>query len=759
MGLFSSKKKTYVNTTVQPVFTENQIPNSLKTGVIKAILRDGNVPDYLLEETVNSINIRADAGWNWARWNYLYGTPSASISASASAKSVVMHTLASLNRVPVTPDYYVFGPMNSLHFGWQTLVTDYAYQPQTNELKALSASVGYPCYLKDMVATYRRSMFDDAVRHSDTGILNQWGPSPSSGYRPSAPFNLLTGIGQFAEHAVYEVSDTVTDDYITLTYEFKDNQGQIISRGLTVSMGTLDLDADYHQVRYVRGDGFIGFFTYLDGSGEYPEIDGVQHTPFQELGTYYPWTYLRLNDENMGADYKHQDQSYKDSVKWCKYLGVDYQTLSDAVQADPGVDDVEQAIMMFGVDANGQSQAELDYLFEYFSLLHQNSVQALETSDQFNAYSSSPGQAQVIRDSSFQMTLTHAGIQFKRTAGYIGKVGFCSGELLAETSEVTYQRVNSKDEAPGPATQTVVTPYYQYRKQVKGGFYEEVRVYNPSLSYQITDNYGHSAGAGDKELLIPVDRAVVASMSFRLREQVLARSLHIVVNTKVVVKTPWYASTWFKVVLIIIAIAIAIVSVGGASGISAAIATATVTSVTIAVVEMIVINLAVSYGLKLFVKAFGPEAGLIAAIALIAVGGYYATTTDTTASLSEVWGERLLSAGSNLAQVSTTEYGSMVSDIQQEMLDFQDYAKGEFDSLKEHREQLGLDKSTTALDFVSYAPMIVFGESPNDLYTRTVHSGNIGVVSYDMVSNFVGTSLTLPTLNQTEEGFKDGWTV
>lgn len=754
MGLFSSKKKTYVNTTVQAVFQENQIPNSLQTGVFKAVLNSGDMTDYMLEESLNSINIKADAGFNWAKRNYTYGVPQSSLTTSVSAQSVVMHTLASLLHTTLTQDYYLFGPLNSLHWAWTQLVELYGYNGQTNELMGLSASTGYPVYLANIVATYRRSTFDSAVAHSDTGVFAQWGPAPSSGYRPNAPMNTLSGFGQYAAQSAYEVSDTSPDDYVTITYQFKDGSGAVINRGLTLNMQTLDLDSDYHQVRYVQANGHIGFFSYKDGAGTYPEIDSVQSTVFTDVGTYYPWTYMRFNKQNLGADALKTSKPYLDSVKWCNYLGVTYQTLVDGVQADQNVDDVQQALMLFGVDANAQSQVELEYLFNYFTLLYENGIQVGEPANSFSDFSSSPAQAQVIQDAQFRMTLSYAGIKLQRRAGTLGVVGTCTGALLSETSEVSYTNTGGRDGA-GLLTQTINTPYYCYCKQVTTGVYEEVRVYNPSLYYQIGGSHGMSAGPGTKELLIPLDRAVVNGMSFRKREQVMCRALHMVVNTLVVVKSPWYSSGWFKVVMIIIAIAIAFFSAGGLSGISAAIAAATVTSVAIAIVEYILISMVISYGLKIFVKVFGPEAGLIAAIALMAVGGYEASTAPTE-SLSAVWGERLLMVGSNLAKASTTEYGNLIQGVQQDMTDFGTYATGQFDALKTQQDQLGLNAYNHELDFVTLQPMVVWGESPNDLYARTVHSGNIGVVSYDLVSGYVGQALTLPKLNQVEEDFTHG---
>ena len=46
-------------------------------------------------------------------------------------------------------------------------------------------------------------------------------------------------------------------------------------------------------------------------------------------------------------------------------------------------------------------------------------------------------------------------------------------------------------------------------------------------------------------------------------------------------------------------------------------------------------------------------------------------------------------------------------------------------------------------------PFIIFGESPNDFYNRTVHSGNIGTMAISSITNYVDLSLTLPKFSET----------
>ncbi len=60
-----------------------------------------------------------------------------------------------------------------------------------------------------------------------------------------------------------------------------------------------------------------------------------------------------------------------------------------------------------------------------------------------------------------------------------------------------------------------------------------------------------------------------------------------------------------------------------------------------------------------------------------------------------------------------------------------------------------MDSWLNPFEFIGEEPLIVWGEAPNDLYNRTVHSGNIGMAGIEMIKSYVDVALTLPRLNNT----------
>lgn len=760
MGLFSSKKKVKVNVTVQRLFEDSQIPDSARQGVIKGILNDGSLVDYMMEDIAGSIGVRVNTALARAkRSNYYFGIPSSKIKSNIDARSVVLSTIASNVGKSITPTYYVMAPMNSFHFAWTWLVNTHRYNPQTNELLGLSASTGKPCYLKSMLATYTKESYDFMQETYDMGMVEQLGPSPSSGYTPSNPFTSLGTIGNYAPQPTYEVSSVAVDDYVTIKYEFESTKGVFVERGITLPLSSIDLTQDFHQCRYVQSDGKIGFFTYQQGSGTYPLIDNVFALTFDNLGTYYPWIYFRVDDTRVL--YLSDPKAYTDAKKISEYLGVDYDMLEQKVHEDPNVVDVQQSMLMFGITPGDKDETCIEYLFKYFSLLHANAIPAPDKAngldDKFNAFTTSPSQIQVIQDKFFKQTFQFSGIAKQRKPGKIGKVGLYTSE---------YAVVGQKDQSfltngpKGVGTRAVTNgqPAWIYRFQVTDSVFEEIAIYGLRVNYDVHKKKGYGAGATSDRMLVPVDKEVLRTLGMRKKERVLCRGLQFFVSTAVTITTPWYASGAFKIVMLIVAVVITVLSSGTAWQTIVAAAALGAAALTITIITYIVTTLAIQYGVKLFVKQFGPQLGIIAAIAAVVVGAYASSDLGTT------WGETLVSVGNNLVNESSLAYQDAVSDMMKDFEDFEKYAQGQFDNLKDKAEQLGLNGQNVGLEpleMVYRVPDIRIGETPNDFYNRTVHSGNIGVTSFDMVENFASLRLTLPTLadTQMEEGDEDGMAI
>lgn len=760
MGLFSSKTKYTVNVTVANVFEPEGIPKSAKNGVTKALFNGGDIQEHIMEELVNSIGARCNVGYIWAAKdnNYPLGLPASDIKSYINAEGLVKDAIeANIGRTVVL-DYYRFGPINSMHFGWQHCFTSLQYDPQTNELKTLSASTGKKCYLANIVATYQQAHYDWMLETSDMGCMDQLGPSPKSGFLPSAPFNTPQYVGGYAEQPEYQVSSVATEDYVTITYEFEDSPGVFVRRSIIASMASYDQEADFHMARYKDSTGKTGFFTYRHGAGTYPLVDIAFQAEDLGIGTYYPWTYFRIGQQQ--ASQALPKATYDAMVKWCQYIGVDYDTMNKAVEDDVEKDDVSQVMMCFGVNPGGQEQSELQYLFKHFDRLHANARQqaglVTDLYGKMNAFTSSPSQFQRIRDRQFAISYQFSGIVKVRRTGKVTGVNQYKGtfkRVPQNAQTFATQGPNGAGSSSGIPTQKA----YIYQHQVSDTVYDEVAVYNLRMNYEVHRKKGFAAGPGDSTLLIPADRAIVETIGLTLREDLLCRSLKLMVNTVVKTKQPWYASSAFKFIMLAVAVVITIVSMGAAWQTIVAASALSIGALALTVLTIIVQGLAISFGVKLFVKLAGPEAAVFAAV-LIAATGAYGIAADAT------WGESLVGVATNLANESTAVMQDMFNTVMAELTDFQNMAAGVYDSLAEKSELLGLNSNIAGLepfDLINKVPNIIFGESPTALYSRTVHSGNIGAVGIDSVQFYHSSKLMLPTLQDTIQlqGNDDGMAI
>lgn len=768
MGLFSSKKKTKVFTSVQRVMEDNMLPESGKTAVIKYILQDGSsMSNYLLNGLLESIALRAERMYEYAeKGKYAYGVPTAQLVTENQGRGAAVQLLDDLEGAPVSLDYYHFGPLNSIHVGWQTLVDQYGYQADSNEITSLSAGKGHKVYLEDMQAIYTQQSFDEA----EPGLFEVWGNAPSSGHTPLNEGIGFLGLARYVPASPYIKDPQATQDSVRVFWVYLPEPVPVKEdeplppppepvRGyfdIPVIDTHPDEDGDYHHARY-RVNGQVKYWTYRHGSGGHPSLDTLFLTDYQELGNYFPWIYYRHDKQNRVTSNLHSTHEYLSSKKLAKYLGMDYQQVGEAIHENPDIGDIEQAMMIMAVPANSQDQYDLKYLYEYFNVLYYAedaagptlSLSSFLTTDGFT---SREGRAIVIKDKEFQMTVRFTGMSRKRIAGSIGVVGSYAGGFGEISIEEEYQDMDGS-----PGIRIVKYPYHYYRKQTSRSMYEEVRVFDLKTSYHIWRKYSTTAAGESDNLLIPLDRSIPKLFSLPDREVLYARSLHNLFNTRVTYKVKWYQSGWFKIFMIIVAIVLTIIAgpVGYASW--AALIAAGATAIAMYVVTYIAFSFLMQYAFQLFAEAVGVEIALVVAVVAAAFGGYQALNKVGSLSLEAVkqaTANIFVKIGTGLAKaaMSVHQQNQMIA-YQNELQEFELFKDAAFSELEEISKLLDMKSLTDPFEFIGEVPLIIWGESPQDFYQRTVHSGNIGVETLNVIPNYVSHSLKLPEARDTLMNF------
>jgi hypothetical protein len=161
---------------------------------------------------------------------------------------------------------------------------------------------------------------------------------------------------------------------------------------------------------------------------------------------------------------------------------------------------------------------------------------------------------------------------------------------------------------------------------------------------------------------------------------------------------------------------------------------------TAAIVATIVIHLIVgqliAVAFKYFVKLVGEEVATVIAVIALIYGGYQIVQAGGLAGAP--WAQALLEISTGLHQAAMN---ARMENLNNEGEAFQLFVEDETERLETSKQLLENN------NFLS--PFVIFGESPEDFYNRTVHSGNIGILGITAISSYVDIALTLPKLNDT----------
>ena len=733
MGLFGSKKKTYVGTSVNRIIDDKDIPDSPKIGAIKGILQGNDIVDNILDEMLGSVGLKSDRMYEFAKKNYPHGVPTKTFQYRTKGLAQVQAILDKQHGKPVSIEYSRFGPPNLTHIGWMKLIKDYGYNTDTNEIVKLSTT--------DKVYLDNISMVLPTARASEyeSGALEQWGKSPASGYKSWEPYN--QDIPQVVPQPLVIHKTGIPDELIRISKGYlKKGTGMGAS---TPVLSTMDLattgyidTADYFHVKY-KVDNKTYYWMYQQGIGTHPTLDTLFDNN-SALGSFYPITYFRYGKKPMNQD--KTSAAYKASKKMVKYLGMNYDQIIDMVHENPGIADVEQAMMIMAVPANTTDPMEQRYLYNFFNEMFLAVGETVPSASPYGSFLSlgmtETKNAVVIQDKLFKMGLNTSGLQKFMKNGIVAKVGDYNSVFGVEKIPTSY--VNTEGQT---IKTTVDVDYHGYRLQKSDNLYEEVRVYNLQMVYHIIGGYKTTGDDTDPILLIPLDRSIVDSFSVKDKEQLISRSLHFVFNSVQVVKLKWYQTGLFKAFMIVVAIVITVFSYGSAWAATASALAAGGAAAVIAIQAALigVLNAMVyAYAFKLFVQAVGPEFALLVAIVAIAYGGYKFFTEGGGKNL---FADNLLQVGNGMVKSVQGYYNNALEGLQ-----------NEFELFKSEAERLDNDlrkASDELLRGSQLSPMVIFGEKPSDFYNRTVHSGNIGVQSIAAVSNYFDIALQLPKLDET----------
>jgi len=747
MGLFS-KTVTTVATNVTRILQDDAISSSVLQGYASSQAPDADpelVPN-VLEHMATGIGVKANLMYAYAKRAYTNGLPEGTLQNASKGKELLEDYYTTVIGQPIVTDYYHYGSLNLTHYGWDILFNYLDYSPNTNVIGSLSTS-GKQCFLKSIqavITTTSQAILTPAA-------LDQWGPPPQAGVTPEFPYQ-TPEIGKQLAMPVYLVDPEATVDKIRITYVWKKITGEIVEEYTDHAVeGWNASETDWHHFRGHPVDNPTATFiiTYEDGTGELPFWDSTFNVPLTGTGSYFPWAYLRFNKTRPDKDTGGVE--YKTTKRLLKYLNMEYEDLIDGIHQSPDIKDVEQSIVMMAVPAQTNNEKEQRYLFDFFTSQY---IQSGADDDKLtpDAYTVAsrlgmvePEQSITIQDKKFQMALTYRNIIKRKVVGSIGRVGSYSHRYSFEKFDKDGHLIGTIENAQVSYN----FPCHSYMHQVSETLYWEVLVFNLKMKYHVFNEYWTTGDEKDDILLIPIDHLLVQHYSIPDREILLARSLHIVFNSRILTKLKWYQTPAFSFIMTIIAIVLTIISLGGFSAVWGAVAaaiagsTAALTALAYALLIQFLKTLLISYALKLFVKVAGIRVGFVAAIVTLvaAIATQNPTLIDGSVK-GAPWAVTLLNVSTGLVQGVQKETLEDFKNLLDEQREFKTYADKETERLKKANEQFRNPSNILA-------PLIVIGETPTDFYSRTIHAGNVGMVAIESISSYVDITLRLPTFTDT----------
>jgi hypothetical protein len=736
MGLFSSEVVTTVGASVQRVIKDEDLPNSVRTGILRSMIGNQagkfSASEMILEEVSGSIAVKADRMYRYGKTLYAHGVPSAQLLSASQGRTEVEAILEDLEGTEIAIQYSNVGPPNALHLGWMRLVSEYGYNSLTNELAVLTASKGRTVYLGDMAVLAPLSAMDTYR----VGVLDFWGQSPQSGWTPAR--TTAATIGKLMPFTPVEATALVSSKTIRLTAVWADYTTLPVSEDITFSLdGLADETADYFHVQYSLADGTRKWWMYKVGEGTYPELDELFQTAPSPTGTFLPITYFRFNKQSDNA--VTTTPAYLTGKKMAKYLGMDYDSVANAINENPDIADVQQAMIMFAVPANTTDPLEMEYLYEFFNNLFSARAFKYRTpvvGDVAATQANDPNlntHALVIEDERFKMTLVDQGIFKRMVHGTIGDVGEFEHEVTTTWKTRTF------DVEGVAVNQDYEVKVHNYRKQVSLGLYEEIQVVGLEMQYYAAEYTAAIADEEDTFLLIPIDRSIThEKFNILEREKLYARSLHWVFVSLVYTKLAWYQQDFFQFVLLVVAIAVSIYSLGESlAALSQALSTGTTAVIQAAALDLVkqlLVRLVIAEAFQLFVKAVGFEtAFLLAVVSALSAGILYIESGSFT---GVPWAKDLLALSNGLTRAAESVLKERIDDLLEDYKSFVRQVEEETKTLETSRELL---ENRSLL-----SPFVIFGETPDEYYNRTVHAGNIGTLGIVAVSDYVQSSLALP---------------
>ena len=527
-------------------------------------------------------------------------------------------------------------------------------------------------------------------------------------------------------------------------------------------------------------------------------------------GAFFPFVPVRINNQFVSTGFL--PDIYERNVKALKKAtGTDYDKLVSSIAVNPSLGDLDYAYAVYGVSLNTAENASKKYVYKFFQTIMQqggggvagynawqvawaaadNSVQAwnawkaaqsIPTNPLFGtpeptkiAYPSSPSKSVQIYSGylNYNMVITWSSMVEQTHTG-LGKVGAKVGDLWwTQGATVTRVEAYAPTNAGGSYTREVISEFVTLNWQDGEDTWRSISLWelnHINVIYKGKAVYTSAKGAlNDAEesgFIIPLNEAILRSMSLRDSTQMSTACTYIVFNCYQVTKQKWYQSSWFKIVIIVIAIVITVVTMGSGSPVSAgllgtaasvgaALGFAGVVAIIVgaianAIAAMILTRIITAGATALLGDKVGAIVGAIASVVAVAYGSGELSTTSMASAFSSLSTAKnlialTLSVGNGISgyvNASTKEMVGKIDDL------LNTYNTKSLAISQAYSDNLGFGKTVFDANQLTDSASNFMTEAPTTFFARTLLvGGDIADLTNSMITNFASMTTTteLPT--------------
>jgi hypothetical protein len=236
----------------------------------------------------------------------------------------------------------------------------------------------------------------------------------------------------------------------------------------------------------------------------------------------------------------------------------------------------------------------------------------------------------------------------------------------------------------------------------------------------------------------------------------------LVFNCEVEYALAWYETEVFKMVLLVVSVII-IIWTGQAwvAGLVAALDVGIV-AVILYLLETILIKLVIQYAFDYLAEEVGGEWAMVIAVASAIAAAWYGDTSGAievgaigsaagsgaaAQAVTMTLADTLMMSASMMLTSAQQAFKTETEEMLEEIKQLEERQEEELDMLTQIRKDLGLDSynkfGVEIAKIIRNRPLII-QEEPSAFYDRTIHSGNIGTLTFDMLHGYYDLGLQLP---------------